>query len=187
LADQAIEGVLSPFLKRQRIFAVREHIKGRVLDVGCGNGALAEHVDSQNYVGIDLDPVSIAAARRNYPSHKFVQTERLDGEVFDTVAALAVIEHVKDPRIFLATLKSNLAHAPAALIVCTTPHPSMDWVHWVGSRIGAFSRSANEEHEDLLDKKKLSDAGRAVGLKMVSYRRFLFGANQVFSFAHDDL
>ncbi|MBZ9922624.1 class I SAM-dependent methyltransferase [Mesorhizobium sp. BR1-1-7] len=187
MADQATEGVLSPFLKRQRIFAVRESIKGRVLDVGCGNGALAELVDSRNYVGIDLDPVSIAAARKKYPSHKFVQAEHLAVGVFDTIAALAVIEHVKDPRTFLATLKSNLVRAPAARIVCTTPHPSMDWVHWVGSRIGVFSRSANEEHEDLLDKKKLSDAGRSVGLKMVSYRRFLFGANQVFSFTHDDL
>lgn len=187
MADQATEGLLSPFLKRQRISAAREHIKGRVLDVGCGNGALAEHVGSRNYVGIDVDPASIEAARANHPAHTFIQTLSLDGETFDTVAALAVIEHVNDPRAFLNKLKANLARSPDARIVCTTPHPSMDWIHLIGSRVGIFSPSANEEHEELLGRKKLEAVGRAAGLRMVSYRRFLFGANQVFSYAHDDL
>ena len=187
MAYQANEGLLSPFLKRQRISAVRAHLKGRVLDAGCGNGALAEHVDSRNYVGIDVDPASIDAARANHPTHTFIQALQLDGETFDTVAALAVIEHVKDSSAFLAALKANLARSPGARIVCTTPHPAMDWIHWIGSRIGLFSPSANEEHEELLGRKKLAAAGRAAGLRMVSYRRFLCGANQIFSYAHDDL
>lgn len=187
MADQASEGLLSPFLKRQRISAVLPHIKGRVLDVGCGNGGLAAHVDSTNYVGIDIDSTSIEAARANHPAHTFHQLFRFDGGDFDTVTALAVIEHVSDPVDFLLGLKQNLKPDPLALIVCTTPHPSMDWVHWAGSRVGLFSHSANEEHEDLLGKNRLIEVGRAAGLRVVSYRRFLFGANQVVAYTHDAL
>jgi len=73
----------------------------------------------------------------------------------------------------------------SARIVCTTPHPAMDWVHWTGSRIGLFSRSANEEHEDLFNRERLVETGRLAGLRETSYRRFLAGANQVISFAHN--
>lgn len=187
MADQATEGLLSPFLKRQRVSAVLPLLHGRVLDVGCGNGALAEHVSNHDYVGIDIDAPSIEAARAHYPSHTFHLTTQLEGVTFDTVAALAVIEHVSDPIAFLVALKSNLKKTPDARIVCTTPHPSMDWIHWAGSRTGLFSQSANEEHEELLDKKKLAVAAKAAGLRLLNYRRFLFGANQVVALGYDDL
>lgn len=187
MADQATEGLLSPFLKRQRISAVIPYLKGRVLDVGCGNGALAGHVDSGSYVGIDIDPTSIDAARANHPAHTFHQALRLEGELFDTVTALAVIEHVSDPAAFLGALKENLRSGANARIVCTTPHPSMDWIHWAGSRVGLFSPSANDEHEDLLGRKRLAEVGRAAGLKVIDHRRFLFGANQVVVYGRDDL
>ncbi|TGQ51307.1 class I SAM-dependent methyltransferase [Mesorhizobium sp. M1C.F.Ca.ET.193.01.1.1] len=185
MADQSAEGMLSPFLRRQRISAVRPFLQGRVLDIGCGSGALAAYVDKANYVGIDPDPVSIATARNSFPGHTFIQRLTLEGDTFDTVVALAVIEHVPDPVVFLTGLKANLLCVPSARIVCTTPHPTMDWIHWIGSRIGLFSRSANEEHEDLLNRRSLVEAGRKAGLRETNYRRFLGGANQVIAFKHD--
>jgi SAM-dependent methyltransferase len=187
VADQGSEGLLSPFLRRQRLSAVRPYLSGRVLDVGCGSGTLASYVDHRSYVGLDPDPVSIATARIKFPEHTFIQQTGLDGATFETVVAMAVIEHVPNPVAFLRSLKSNLDRTKSARIVCTTPHPSMDWVHWIGSRAGLFSRSANEEHEDLLDHKKLADAGHRAGLCDCGYRRFLCGANQVIAFSHADL
>jgi hypothetical protein len=34
MADQGSEGLLSPFLRRKRILAVKPYLRGRVLDVG---------------------------------------------------------------------------------------------------------------------------------------------------------
>lgn len=179
MADQGSQGILSPFLRNQRIKAGRPHLKGRVLDVGCGSGALAAHVDAENYVGADIDEASIAAARRAYPNHRFEQTLALPQGEYDTIIALAVIEHVPDPSGFLGTLMERLAPGTDSRIVCSTPHPSMDWIHLLGSKVGVFSHSANEEHEELLDRQRLDDVGKAAGLKLVKYERFLFGANQI--------
>jgi len=186
MADQSAEGVLSPFLRRRRIAAVRPFLRGQVLDFGCGSGALAADVDKSAYLGIDPDPDSIAAARRAFPSHRFLLLDDFAGGSFDTVAALAVIEHVADPAAFLATLKSSLSPGPQARIVCTTPHPSMDFVHRIGARAGLFSPSASEEHEELLDRRRLSEAAARAGLRETFYRRFLAGANQIVAFARSD-
>ena len=179
MADQGQEGLLSPFLRAKRIAAVRPHLRGRVLDVGCGSGALAAFVDSARYVGLEPDSASIAAARARHPDHRFVQGTALSGEYFDTIVTLAVIEHLGDPVAFLGQLAGNLAPNAEARLLCTTPHPALDWAHDVGARIGLFSHSANEEHEELLGRQRLADAGRAAGLEVVTYRRFLLGANQL--------
>jgi SAM-dependent methyltransferase len=179
MADQGSEGLLSPFLRRQRLLAVKPYLKGRVLDVGCGSGALAELLGSDQYVGVEIDQASIDKARINFPNHQFYKELPADDEKFDTVVALAVIEHVSDPSSFLQTLATRLKSDADARIVCTTPHPSVDWIHDLGAAIGLFSRHANEEHEDLLDRSKLELFGRQAGLNLISYRRFLFCVNQI--------
>ena len=84
-----------------------------------------------------------------------------------------------DPEKFLQDLAEHLIMSVSAKILVTTPHPSMDWVHDVGSKIGLFSGHANEEHEHLLDRTDLLRAGQKAGLRMTHYRRFMFGANQL--------
>lgn len=175
MADQGSEGFLSPFLRDRRIAAAKPFLSGRVLDVGCGSGLLASLVDPQDYVGVDIDRRSLDIARAKYPAHTFKQGDPYGK--FDTIVALAVIEHVPSPSSFLAGLKPLLS--PEGKIVCTTPHPSMDWTHWIGARLGVFSRSANDEHEELLNRGRLHEAGRSAGLEMRVYKRFLMGANQI--------
>jgi len=180
MADQVSEGLLSPFLRNRRIAAAKPFLSGRVLDIGCGSGPLASLVAHDKYVGVDIDAVSLGMAREKYPRHTFRQSAADTGQ-FDTVVALAVIEHVANPVAFLNGLKTHLT--PAATIVCTTPHPSMDWIHWIGSRLGVFSRSANDEHEDLLNREALRLAGAEAGLALRDYKRFLMGANQIAVFS----
>lgn len=184
MADQGSEGLLSPFLRHQRLRAVRPFLKGRVLDMGCGSGLLAAFVPAGNYFGVDYDQSVITAARSAYPGHHFGTSLPDGGAIFDTVVALAVIEHVADPVAFLRDLKQCLACRSEARIICTTPHPSVEWVHAAGARLGLFSWSANEEHNSLLDENTLRLAGGSAGLEMVIYRRFLFGANQIAAFRH---
>jgi SAM-dependent methyltransferase len=177
---------LSPFLRDQRIKAAKPYLRGRILDVGCGSGALARHVAASSYMGVDVDEGSLAIARRDFPNYLFRRDMPPEEEKFDTIIALAVIEHVPDPADFLRRLSLHLRPSNDALIVCTTPHPAMDWIHGLGSKLGIFSRSANEEHEDLLDRNRLDSVGREVGLAIKTYKRFLFGANQIALFGQEE-
>jgi len=177
VADQGSEGLLSPWLRRKRIAVALPYLRGDILDVGCGSGALAEHCTAGRYTGFDVDAESLAIASRDWPQHAFAA--ELPNGAFDTIVSLAVIEHIADPAEFLADLARRLRDGPDARIVCTTPRPAFDWIHTLGSAIGIFSSHASEEHETLLDRDDLERAGRAGGLALVEYRRFLFGANQL--------
>lgn len=183
MADQGAEGLLSPWLRKQRFKAALPHLKGRVLDFGCGSGMLAAFVDTDFYLGVEVDESSLQQACSNYPAHHFIPKLPDSEEKFDSIVSLAVIEHVNDPADFLSRLAGYLNPAPSSRVVITTPYPSVDWIHDLGAKIGLFSKHANEEHEDLLDRSKLEKAGLNAGLKMVTYQRFLFGANQVAVFA----
>lgn len=183
MADQAAEGLLSPYLRNQRIAAAKPFIAGRVLDIGCGSGGLATHVAPGCYIGIDRDPISLACAKASYPQHRFEQRLPDDTEKFDTVVSLAVIEHVADPGEFLRAAALHLEPASTSRIVITTPHPAVEWLHDLGAAVGLFSRHANEEHETLLDHARLRAFGDDARLRLVRYRRFLFGANQLAVFA----
>jgi 2-polyprenyl-3-methyl-5-hydroxy-6-metoxy-1,4-benzoquinol methylase len=176
MADQGTEGLLSPYLRNKRIHAVIPHLQGRVLDFGCGGGLLAKLIDCKKYLGVEIDEISLQKAKSMFPTHQFSRSLPNAGEKFDTVVSLAVIEHVEDPASFLRELSEFLNNGK---LVITTPHPSVDWVHGLGATIGLFSKHANEEHGDLLDQTRLEMIGAQAGLKLDSYSKFLFGANQV--------
>lgn len=179
MADQGTEGFLSPFLRRKRITAALPYLQGRVLDFGCGSGALAQWLPPDRYLGMEIDHESIERAQANHLSHRFHHGNGGVDEKFDTVVSLAVIEHVRDPSDFLRTLSAYLSPGSDARIVVTTPHPSMDWVHESGAKIGLFSWHASDEHEQLLGENELRIAGASAGLDLVVYKRFLLGANQI--------
>lgn len=179
MADQGSEGLLSPFLRRKRIEAARPYLEGRVLDIGCGSGELARLVRPENYLGLEIDEQVLALAKRFFPNHQFVSALPKDSGYFDTIIMLAVIEHIKDPGAFLKTLTPCLKASPSSRVVLTTPHPACDWVHTAGAAIGIFSKHASEEHERLLNRQALEEIGASAGLCLSTYRRFLFGANQL--------
>lgn len=157
-------------------------MKGKVLDVGCGTGALAGLVSAYCYVGFDVDEESLTIARKQYPKHTFLSSLPPVEQVFDTVIALAVIEHVPDPVIFLRELAKRLSSGSGSIIICTTPHPVVGWMHTMGAKIGLFSRHANEEHRELLDRERIVALANEYNLTLVIYRRFLLCANQLIIF-----
>ena len=179
MADQGSEGLLSPYLRKKRIQAVAPYLKGRVLDFGCGAGALASLINPEKYLGVEKDDVSLQQARAQFSIYQFMPTLPGKQEKFDTVVALAVIEHVSEPISFLITLAEFLEDNHLSRLVITTPHPFVDWVHNMGAKFGIFSKHANDEHEELLNHSRLEMVGNQAGLHMEHYSRFLFGANQI--------
>ncbi len=105
-------------------FAAPVHL----LDVGCGAGLAAEALAKLGHdvTGIDAATDIIAAAKahalgQSLPlAYRVSTAEALheEGARFDVVTALEVIEHVADPRQFVATLSNLLA--PGGLLVLST-------------------------------------------------------------------
>lgn len=182
MPDQ-INGKLSPYLREQRFRAAERYLaKGRVLDIGCGIGMLTRYVSADRYLGVDLDRGSVEDARREHPTYRFMTLDDFAShdptEQFDTIVGLAVIEHVPDPKAWLAEMKRRLA--PGGRMVLTTPHPRLEWAHTVGARLGLFSRAASEEHNVLIDQKLMKRFAGDTGLRVGEFKRFLYGANQLF-------
>ncbi len=176
MPDQA-DGLLSSWLRRKRIKMVRPYLQGRILDVGCGVGALSELTSPDLYFGVDIDEESLQIARKKYPRYRF-EKDYQENLRFDTIVLLAVIEHIKVKQVFLERLESMLA--ANGRIIVTTPHPSVRRVHSLGSKIGLFSATANQEHDQLLDYDCVEKLVAQTGLIISQYKRFLFGANQLF-------
>ena len=106
----------------------RRPLEGKsALDVGCGAGLLAEPLArlGGQVTAIDAAPELIAVARDHAKrqglgiDYRAAAIEDLDGQ-FDLVTSLEVIEHVADPRAFVAALAKRLA--PGGLMILSTPN-----------------------------------------------------------------
>lgn len=179
-------GSFTGTLQRARLRAAAPWLVSgrRVLDVGCGLTDLAARLSP--YVGCDRNPEVLAMCRGRFPEARFVawdvSADGPPGELaaeapFDVILMLAILEHLSDPGAALARAATLLA--PAGVLVTTTPHPLGHLPLELGARLGLLSKHADEEHEDLLDRAALESAGRAAGLTLATYRRFLFGLNQL--------
>jgi SAM-dependent methyltransferase len=161
---------------------------GRVLDVGCGLTDLAARV--ADYFGCDRDADVLAAQRRRFPNSDFFEWDIARGAAppqlvregpFEGILLLAVLEHVADPTAVLSRLSPLLS--PGGRLVATTPHPSGRWPLEAGAALRLLSPHARDEHETLLGRAALVEAGRSAGIPLVLYRRFLFGLNQLAVFS----
>lgn len=97
------------------------------LDVGCGAGLLCEPLARLGaaVTGVDAAPENIAVAR-DHAAGQGLTIDYHAGELakvkgrFDLVTAMEVIEHVADPRSFVAELAAHLA--PGGLLILSTPN-----------------------------------------------------------------
>ena len=101
----------------------------RALDVGCGAGLLTEPLARMGATatGLDAAPENIAAARLHAEGQGLAIDYRAgsvedlgDGETFDLVCSMEVVEHVSDPAAFVAGLAKALA--PGGLMLLSTPN-----------------------------------------------------------------
>jgi len=176
MPDQA-RGILSPWIRTQRINAVLPYLRGNILDYGCGVGVLAGACQPDLYLGVDIDAASLAVTRARYPGFRFSDTI-FPSDRFDTIVLLAVIEHLPSPEMTLRELRSVLN--VNGRIALTTPHPLFHKVHRLGAIVGLFSIEAGRQHQALLNYRRMKALADSVDLQIETFRYFLGGANQLF-------
>lgn len=96
---------------------------GRVLDVGCASGAFVEAARKRGLDAWGVEQVPDAvfgapAAVRPYLFVKNVEREELEGE-YGLVTFFDVLEHMREPRVFLRRVRSLLR--PGGFIALTCP------------------------------------------------------------------
>jgi 2-polyprenyl-3-methyl-5-hydroxy-6-metoxy-1,4-benzoquinol methylase len=179
-----LDGLLSQYLISKRLDLLCPFLKGRrhLLDVGCGVFRMGALLSSDvEYVGIDSEPEIIKYNQRLFKYPFFlvnVETEdlRFLGKEFDLILMLAVIEHLKHPENVLKNLRPLLSEE--GILLLTTPHPIGASLLRIGSRIAIFSRDKGQ-HQKLLNYYRMKRLADATGFKMIRYKRFLLGFNQL--------
>lgn len=175
-----MNGVLSPLLRRIRMDIVRPEVSGDVLDYGCGDGSVSELLDCASYTGVDTSAAALAEARRRFPQHRFFTPDALPSldRRFDTIVCLAVIGLLPDQAGFMRDMARLLG--PNGRLVLTTPHPAVNWLHKLGGRLGLVGNDFGyETRRQLPDRRGLEALAQQAGLRLLGYRRFMLGANQL--------
>ena len=112
-----------------RDLSTPEPFKGlRILDIGCGGGLLCEPMArlGATIIGADAAERNISVAKVHATQsgldidYRFVTAESLaaNGEQFDVVLSMEVIEHVADPLGFLTACQQLLK--PGGIQICST-------------------------------------------------------------------
>ena len=118
-------------LKYHDFFTGRIVKSDRVLDIGCGNGAVAFDVTkiAEEVIGIDINAENIAVARRSY-QHSNLEfrvgdaLEALPKEKFNVVILSNVLEHLPGRPAFLRRVKETLG--PERILI-RVPVFERDW------------------------------------------------------------
>lgn len=157
----------------------------RILDIGCGGGLLSEPMArlGAEVTGADAAsgniPVADAHARqmglkidyRNCLAEDLAE----DGEKYDVVLNMEVIEHVTDPQGFLKTCKSLLK--PGGLLLCSTinRNPKSFAVAIIGAeRIMRWLPKGTHDWKKFITPDELADMIRTAELETVDRKGFVF-------------
>ena len=127
-----------------------------VLDLGCGDGRLAERLRfsrlSIKYTGIDLVPDAISLAKSMNPNENYQVKDLNDlGSNFSYITSIEVLEHVSDEDIpgFLAAVKAKLK-------------PNGEFVVTVPSDVRPVHRKHFRHYSEFMLRQQLEDAGLTV-------------------------
>jgi SAM-dependent methyltransferase len=111
------------------------------LDIGCGTGFLRDHLRGADYLGIDLNPTYIAAARRKRGECFQVGNALEIGSLprrFDRIIAIGLLHHLDDGQVraVLAAARSRLQDGGEMFIIDALWPPD-------NNRVGRFLRGSD--------------------------------------------
>jgi 2-polyprenyl-3-methyl-5-hydroxy-6-metoxy-1,4-benzoquinol methylase len=114
------EGIGTRLLENHKAFFKHfpSNVRGKLLDVGCGDGRFLKHAKEQGFEvwGIDFDKKSVENAKRNLgidtvfamSLEEFYEYAKEKNLKFDVITFFEVLEHQDKPREFLEMVKGLL-------------------------------------------------------------------------------
>ena len=157
----------------------------RILDIGCGGGLLAEPM-----ARLGADVVGADAAERNIPvaqvhaeqsgltidyRHTTAEAMAADGEQFDVVLNMEVVEHVADPLAYLTACQHLLK--PGGLMVCSTlnRNPKSYLMAIIGAEhVMRWLPKGTHEWSKFITPDELFELITNAGLEPVDHKGFVF-------------
>jgi SAM-dependent methyltransferase len=142
LVFDALRWVLEAGYRGERLVLEREGVlrAGRVLDLGCGTGALAGLFAPDRYQGVDPNPRYIARANSARPGHRFAVMDgrrlELESSSFDAVVIGGVVHHLSDPDALAILREARRVLAPAGgRLVMWEDIPTLSRWNLIGSLV----------------------------------------------------
>ena len=172
-------------LQRWRIAKAAPWIKrnGRLLDVGCADGAIFKQLANRISGGVGIDPdvpkPEKIAGGLLVPG--FFPENLPDNQPYDAITMLAVLEHI--PQAAQAKLAADCFQylSPGGRLIITVPSPFVDHILSILKTLRIVDGMSLEEHYGF----KPSDTRpifEAANLKLIAHRRFQMGLNHLFVF-----
>jgi 2-polyprenyl-3-methyl-5-hydroxy-6-metoxy-1,4-benzoquinol methylase len=150
---------------------------GRLLEVGCGDGYLLAAAERRGYevTGVEYSEYAAQRARAGLTRGQVLVGElsqvELPAGAFDVCILADVIEHVRDPRSFLATVRERLKPGGRLLIATPTTDSwsarlmGKRWLEFKTEHMSYFSRRTMES---LLSQTGFQSIRFFPGYKMIS-------------------
>lgn len=171
------EGGVHP---KHRLLGYHEFFTGnlvtsdRVLDIGCGNGALSFDMaqKAQSVIGIDIEAKNIIEAKKRYSHPKLMYvvgdaTTDLGTTKFDVITLSNVLEHIDKRALFLKNIKPL-----ASKFLIRVPMFDRDWIPLYKKELGIEWRLDLTHFTEFTKKsfyQELGDAGYEVELFSVQF------------------
>lgn len=107
--------------------AAKPFVKGKLLEIGCGEGRGVEILMPlvSEYLGLDKIQEVIDSLQKKYPQAEFRQAvippfSTIKDNSFDSIVSFQVIEHIKNDRLFLEEIHRVLK--PGGIAIISTPN-----------------------------------------------------------------
>lgn len=157
----------------------------RLLDIGCGGGLLSEPMArlGASVVGADAADTALPVARRHAETsalqidyrHTTAEALAAEGESFDVVLAMEIIEHVAEPQSFVDACAALVA--PGGLLIVSTLNKTAKSyaLAIVGAeRILRWLPPGTHDWRKFQPPESVSDMLRAAGLDPVDRKGMVF-------------
>jgi 2-polyprenyl-3-methyl-5-hydroxy-6-metoxy-1,4-benzoquinol methylase len=152
--------IIEGFLQQSRFNIALPFLKGDVLDFGGNEGELKKHVPgSYTLVNYDHDPMK--------------------NKTFDTIVALAVIEHIPVGDVFAVFKSFKTKLRPDGTLLLTTPTPLAKPLLELMAFMNLLDKHNIREHKHYWTKKDIYDLAEQNGFTVKSYKKFQWGFNQM--------
>ncbi len=107
--------------------AAKPYIRGKLLEIGCGEGRGVEVLahNAESYLGLDKIGEIIEKLQLKFPQHQFKKAnipplEDIASSYYDTVVSFQVIEHIQNDKLFLQEIYRVLK--PGGKAIISTPN-----------------------------------------------------------------